>query len=263
MRTAWSLRRNNRAQPTESTRSVTQALNQSLHQIAESLGQDYLPDGWQRVASSTYSRVHHCPARRLYCKQFMPRSPAEQLKAAVRGSRATRARINADTLRLHGFDAPATVHWGQLPNGSEYLFMDELPGHTVRQWLIDTAIGVKGNSRLRLALLRELGTFIGRLHATGFIHGDLRHGNVLAHWQGERFQFALLDNERNQLRSPPPGRMLLRNLMQLNMLTLEQLSLSERRRFFHQWHRQMRHLSQAEADVLALEAYRWAMRRMR
>ena len=94
------------------------------------------------------------------------------------------------------------------------------------------------------------------------MHGDLRPGNVLACRQGERWQFGLIDNESNRRGDPPPGRRLLRNLMQLNMLPTAVVSRSERMRFFRAWRGQMPDLSPLEAKILAAEAFQWAMRRL-
>ena len=63
-------------------------------------------------------------------------------------------------------------------------------------------------------------------------------------------------------KTPPPGRMLLRNLMQLNMLPPRILSRTDRMRFFTAWRRQMRDLDTIEAKLLAAEAYNWAMQRL-
>jgi hypothetical protein len=46
------------------------------------------------------------------------------------------------------------------------------------------------------------------------------------------------------------------------MLTAAELSRTDRWRFFHNWRRQMRELSQPEARLLAIESYRWARRRL-
>jgi hypothetical protein len=101
------------------------------------------------------------------------------------------------------------------------------------------------------------------VHATGFVHGDLRPGNVLAVQTQDGFRFTLIDNERNTRKTPTPGKMLLRNLMQLNMLPRKDLSRTDRMRFLQAWRRQMRDLSPVEAKILASEAYRWALQRMR
>jgi len=215
------------------------------------------------VASSIHTRVAFNAERQLYYKEFLPRGPGESLKALLRGSRATRARRNGEALLQAGIDAPVNIAWGKLPKRREYLYTAAAPGQGITQWLRETLVGREGEQlRRRRQLLRALGAFIGRVHATGFIHGDLRPGNVLACLEMERFRFTLIDNERNVQKIPPPGKMLLRNLMQLNMLLPADLSGTDRMRFFSAWRQQMRDLSRLEARILGVEAYHWAMRRL-
>ena len=85
---------------------------------------------------------------------------------------------------------------------------------------------------------------------------------MLVDQRGDFFQFALLDNERNRRKSPPPGRMLLRNLMQLNMLPANVLCRTDRMRFFRAWRSHLLEYSTPELKLLAAEAYRWSVRRM-
>lgn len=203
------------------------------------------------------------PGRQIYYKEYRARSPAEALKAAVKGSRATRARLNGEALLLAGIDAPPVIFWGTHPNGREFLFMAAVPGAGINEWLQKTLVERTGEQlQLRRQLLHALGTFVGRVHATGFIHGDLRPGNILASQTQDQFRFTLIDNERNTRKTPTPGKKLLRNLMQLNMLPPSVLSRTDRMRFFRAWRRQMRELSPVEAKILAAEAYRWAQQRL-
>lgn len=200
----------------------------------------------------------------IYYKEFLPRSPLEKLKALVKGSRATRARLHSEALLLAGFDAPVNIAWGKLSGGREYLFTHAVAGAGITQWLRFT-LTARDPASLdqRRQLLRELGIFIGRLHATGFIHGDLRPSNVLAVKHAQRFQFSLIDNERNVQQIPPAGKGLLKNLMQLNMLLPTDLTRSDRMRFFKSWRSQMRDHSDTEAELLAVQAYQWACRRLK
>jgi hypothetical protein len=202
--------------------------------------------------------------QRLYYKEFLPRGPFERLKALARGSRGRRARRNGDALRLAGFDAPANLAWGHLPGGREYLITAALPGRGIADWLCGPlAAGDAESLRRRRQLLRALGTFIGRLHAAGFIHGDLRPNNVLAALGEGAFRFALIDNERNVHRRLTPKKRLLKNLMQLNMLPPPALSRADRMRFFLRWRDEMTALPPPEAKMLGAQAWLWAMQRLR
>jgi len=233
--------------------------SEELHEIAQLLSRDRLPPDWELVDSSSHTRVARNRTLRLYYKEFKPRSPAENVKALLRGSRAERARRNGEALLHAGIQAPANVAWGRLEQGREYLFTAEVAGQGIDLWLREA---LSGQLAERDCLLDELGVFVGRVHATGFIHGDLRPGNVLASLEGGRYRFSLIDNERTVRFKVPPGKGLLRNLMQLNMLPPAALSLTARARFFRSWRRQMKDLSRLECGILGAEAYRWAMRRL-
>jgi Lipopolysaccharide kinase (Kdo/WaaP) family len=222
-----------------------------------------LPDNWERVSSSAFTRVALNRKRQLYYKEYQTPSPAATLKAQLKGSRATRARVNAEELLLVGIDAPHNVLWGQLPGGREYLFTVAEPGERIDQWLCETLVQKsKEQLKVRRQLLSELGVFIGRVHATGFIHGDLKPKNILAAKLQDRFRFTLLNNELNRRRIPTPGKLLLRDLLKLNMLPLAHVGRTDRMRFFCAWRRQMRGLEPVEAKILATEAYQRALRRL-
>jgi hypothetical protein len=237
--------------------------NRDYHPQALQLSAEQMPLGWELVASSRHARVARNAAGTLYYKEFLPRGPLESLKALARGSRATRARYHNEALRHSGFDAPTNVAWGKLPRGREYLFSHSVPGRGVADWLL-LELGERQGERLALRrqLLHQLGTFVGRFHAAGFLHGDLRASNVLAELREGNFRFALIDNERNSRQTDAPARGMLRNLMQLNMLPPADLSARDRMRFFTAWRNQLPALSQLEARVLGVEAYHWAIRRL-
>lgn len=222
-----------------------------------------MPDNWERVSSSAFSRVAVNRKQQIYYKEYRARSPAAVLTAQVKGSRAARARINADALLQVGIDAPHNVLWGQLPGSREYLFTVAEPGGGIDHWLSRTLPQrSKEQLLLRRQLLSELGTFVGRVHATGFVHGDLSPSNILAAQLPDRFRFTLLNNERNTRRNPMPGKLLLRDLLQLNILPPSDLGKTDRMRFFCAWRRQMRTLSPVEAKILATETCRRTLRRL-
>jgi hypothetical protein len=237
---------------------------QGLQEIALRLSENELPAGWSWVGSSTSAKVAHCAEQDLYYKEFLPRGPFEALKGLIRGSRATRARKNDLLLDQAGFNVPVNLAWGSLSKRREYLISQSVQGAGITHWLRETLAERTGDTlALRRQLLTQMGIFVGRLHATGFIHGDLRTSNILASLHDDRFSFALIDNERTVHISPPPGKLLLKNLMQLNMLLPSDLTHTDRWRFFMSWRRQMRDLSNLEARILAKESYQWAFKRLR
>lgn len=237
--------------------------SEQLRRCALQIAADELPAGWNIVPCSPLSRVAVNRDQHIYYKEFMYQSPVSRLMARLRGSRATAARRQNDALRYVGIEAPANLAWGKLPGGSEYLFTRAAAGQDVARWLRTTLAARTGDAlTTRRQLLEALGIFIGRVHATGFIPGDLKAGNLLADLTDSGFQFTLVDNEHTVMKLPPPGRMLLSNLMQINLLPPSVLSRTDRMRFFVGWRRQMRELSTIEAKVVAAEAYHWAMRTM-
>lgn len=222
-----------------------------------------LPPGWDWMGSSSSARVARQSPHDIFYKEFLPRGPWEYLKARLRGSRAERARNNSDKLLRAGFNAPRNLCWGSLSRGREYLFTRAVPGEGVTTWLrVRLHERSARHLQQRRQLLRELGTFIGRLHRAGFVHGDLRPSNVLAVMAGERFDFALIDNERTLQGQPPDLRGLKKNLMQLNMLLPSDLTRSDRWRFFQCWRNEMTTLTDQQTRALAADAYRWAMDRL-
>jgi tRNA A-37 threonylcarbamoyl transferase component Bud32 len=250
--------------PEGSDIQTTSTTEENLDEVAGLLSQDQLPEGWSWVGSSATAKVAFHSENKLYYKEFLPRTPLERIKNLLRGSRATRARASDEALRGAGFNAPVNVAWDSLPRHREFLISRSVDGQGITVWLRETLKNRTGATLgLRRQLLTELGLFIGRLHASGFIHGDLRTNNVLAVHKGQRFSFSLIDNERTRHYSPPPGKTLLRNLMQLNMLLPADLTNSDRWRFFLAWQTQNPQFSREEARLLARESYRWAMKRLR
>lgn len=248
--------------PKEQTH-VTDSLNreEDLRRYALQLTAGELPPGWDIVKTSSSCLVACNPSLQVYYKEFPLPSPLDRLAAVLRGSRASRWRKHSEALKYAGIEAPESLAWGKLPNGREYLFTRAAAGRDVATWLRKTLTERRGDALTsRRQLLEALGIFIGRLHATGFLPGDLEPSDVLAELRDDRFQFTLINNEHSVKKLPPPGRMLLKNLMELNLLPPSALTRTDRMRFLVAWRRQMRDLSPIEIKVLAAEAYHWAMR---
>jgi len=157
------------------------------------------------------------------------------------GWRAIRAFRMGRALARAGFSTPAIVAAGRregagllVTRGAEG---EELAVAVARQ---RHALGRKRK------LLREIGTVVGRLHAAGFVHGDLVPSNVLVAARGPVF----LDNDRTRR-----SRFLVwfagrRNLVQLGRFVVPGLTLTDRARVLGAYAR-ARRLSQRRRRRLA------------
>lgn len=234
-----------------------------LHDYAKALSVQELPEGWKPLRNSSRAVIAHHAKLRLFYKEFAPLTPLERLIALVNGSPIERLQRQNKLFHHAGFSVPETLAWGTSINGQEYLFTREATGHSLRTWLSELLVSADADtSMLRRRLLDALGVFTGRLHASGFLPGDMSASEIYAEQIENRFRFTLLNNGKAVKATPPPGRLLLRNLIEVNMLPSEVVSLSERMRVFSAWRRQMRELSPIDAKVIATTAYQSAMQRM-
>jgi lipopolysaccharide kinase (Kdo/WaaP) family protein len=140
------------------------------------------------------------------------------------GRRARRAARLGAALRGAGFVAPETVLLGRR-GGAGLLVMRDVGGTP----LVDAVAGAAGDAGRRRAtrrLLRALGQAVGRLHAAGFVPGDLVPSNVHVVPDG----FAFLDHDRtrrSRLLVRIGGR---RNLVQLGRFVVPGVGMTDRAR---------------------------------
>jgi hypothetical protein len=138
------------------------------------------------------------------------------------GRRALRAHRMACALARAGFGAPETLVVGT--RGDEgVLVTREVEGRGLLDALAERARGAVAAKRV---LLRALGAEVGRLHAAGFVHGDLVPSNVLVGSEG----FVFVDHDRTRR-----ARLLVwwhgrRNLVQLGRFVAAGVTLADRAR---------------------------------
>ncbi len=230
--------------------------NAAFAEIAAQLAADELPAGWELVSRSGRGRVARQVGSNLYYKDYTSPSPAIRWLRQPGGGSVRRTRRQHELLRLSGFNAPEVLATGRACRGVDYIITTAVEGESTALWLRRTTGGEDPASRrLRRDLLRALGTFVGRLHSTGFIHGKLTPENILTAYRGGRFYFALVGNEAGRLQRPPAGKRLLRELAQLSAGAPEALTRADRWRFFLAWRQQHPELGHLEARLLAAQAY--------
>jgi serine/threonine protein kinase len=191
------------------------------------------------VPSSKFAHVYKLAVRfdntnkGVYFKQYLYRSVWDFIKHFVRANRAERAFKAAKMLGENGFDAPAIIAMGEFRYGlyhtTNFLVTLEIEdAKQIHQFISDNKLA----AQTRRELIQAFGQTVGQMHAKGIFHGDLRLGNILARHEKDRWRFFFLDNERTRKFYRLPGRLRLKNLVQVNMPPPASMSNTDRMRFF-------------------------------
>jgi tRNA A-37 threonylcarbamoyl transferase component Bud32 len=212
---------------------------QALLDGGKELREHYRPT---TIQSSKFARVYKFTVRfndvdkGVYFKQYLRRSVWDFIKDFVRAGRAERAFKATEMLGENGFDTPAIIAMGKSGYGlyhtANFLVALEIEdAKHISQFISDNKL----ETRDRRKLIRAFGQTIGRMHAKGIFHGDLRLGNILARQEKDRWRFFFLDNERTRKFYRLPGRLRLKNLVQVNMFPPTAISNTDRMRFFKEY----------------------------
>jgi hypothetical protein len=172
----------------------------------------------------------------LILKQYLNRSFFDILKNSLRPCRAERAFKAGRMLKRYGFFTPDIVAVGRktfagIPTGN-FLITSQVENSVPLYKMLDIDISQKQQ------LIKQFGQTVGRMHAAGIFHGDLRLGNVLVKpvvslsnpKDDNRFVFIFLDNERTRKFKKLPESLRLKNLVQISM-SRENISDSDRMHF--------------------------------
>lgn len=219
--------------------------NDNLEQVL-SAGEKTLQERYQLtpVFSSDTSRVHKFTVRfggverGVYFKQYLCRSAWDFIKHLLRPSRARRAFKATLILEKNGFEAPAVVAMGEWKsdffNRSNFLVTLEAENtKQIYQFIPEGRENLtKEQLRAKRELIRAFGRTVGRMHAAGIFHGDLKLVNVLARQEKNGWRFFFIDNERTKKFYILPPWLRLKNLVQVNMPPRETISSTDQMRFF-------------------------------
>lgn len=174
----------------------------------------------------------------LYLKVYYRWGLCGGIKDLFRDSRAVRALKQGVALTGHGLHAPLAIaageerYLGLLKRA--FLLTAGVRGLPLTQFLRDhCAAGLSaGALRRKRRQIEQLAREIRRMHAMGFVHGDLVPSNILLRAERQGSQFFYMDNDRTRLYPRWfPHRLWKRNLVQLNRFVLPRISLQDRLRF--------------------------------
>jgi hypothetical protein len=226
------------------------------------------------LPSSARSRVHKFTIkvddanREVYIKQYLFKSFLHYLKclflSGIPARRAFRAEV---MLAENGFDVAKTIAMGQCREGffntKNFLatFGIENAVSVRRHILSVTEIKTPQQLADWRGFIRDFGQTIGRMHAKGIFHGDLRVGNVLARQDNNEWRFFFIDNERTKKLPGSPFVLRKKNLVQLNMGPLGIMSGTDRMRFFTAY-RAENQMSDAMAKIIIKATLRRTAQRL-
>jgi RIO-like serine/threonine protein kinase len=209
------------------------------------------------IQSSKFTRVYKLTVgfgngdRVIYYKQYLCRSLWDFIKRFVRANRAERAFKATEMLRESGFDVPSIIALGKFKCGfcrtADFFVTLEIENAgQICRVSSDGGLGIRDKRELILAF----GQTVGRMHAMGIFHGDLRLGNVLAKKEKDRWRFFFIDNERTRKFRHLPCRLRLKNLVQMNMFRDENITDTDRMRFFREYRAQNKEFKVEQAALI-------------
>ena len=196
-------------------------------------------NSFEKVSSSDTAEVYRYSIKLqdgesvLYLKKYPHRSFVDIIKHLFRPSRANRAFKAGLMLQQHGLQTPEIVAFLKKRSGlfstEDILITREMQNATALSSVFNiNQDTITANPKRQI--INELGKTIGRMHAAGISHGDLRSGNVFLSQRSRHPYFIFIDNERTFRYPILPSQLRIKNLVQLNMLR-GNLTQTDRMRF--------------------------------
>ncbi len=169
----------------------------------------------------------------IFVKQLdLAQGVVARAKAMLRSKRSEQVLRTAEALRRDDFGVPDVLLIGEnLATGSEVIVMAEAPGLMLTRWMNPSH---RTDVLVRRAILQRLSAEIGRLHLSGYIHGDLTPYNIFA-TGSHPIAITFIDHEgtgKTSRLSINLARNRLRNLVQLGHFDIPGVSRTDRLRVF-------------------------------
>ena len=203
----------------------------------------------------------------FYFKEFRARGVKDMIRIFFGFTRGRRDVRGGQLISECGFLTPETIVYGVWKNflmKKDFMITREVPGERTYQYFSSRFSSDLSRELVveKRALLKAAGHEIGRLHRCGICHGDLRVGNIIIDGKGSAARFFFVDNEKTRYYKILPKKKRFKNLVQLNMVLLPQLTKPDRLRFFNAYVEENTHLLPKKNDLIK-NVYRTTWRRHR
>ncbi|MGI1679673.1 MAG: lipopolysaccharide kinase InaA family protein [Cellvibrionaceae bacterium] len=206
----------------------------TIAEIADVVG------SWTPVMSSDQAAVYYSKEFSAFVKIFYETRFKHKLKNKLFPFTSRHKRFIDRTKELHDLNIPAPkIITSGIIDRNGYVVTSAFPGMGLGSFftrylsLESKACKIYRWRRNAIGLLGEL---VANLHNAGVAHGDLRPNNILLNCHANTPSFCFIDNERNTKAKQGLSRRLsddavIKNLVQLNMIWLDDVCLSDRFRF--------------------------------
>ena len=197
---------------------------------------DGLAGDWTPVMSSDQAAVYYSVEHSVFAKIFYETRLKHRIKNLLIPSTSRHKRFIDRTNDLHRLNIPTPkiIASGVIENNG-YVVSEAFPGMGLGSFLARYLSPVSKNKSIflwRREAINKLSELIASLHSVGVAHGDLRPNNILLDYLSKVPSFCFIDNERNSSIKPPLTEgAIIKNLVQLNMIWLEDVCLTDRFRF--------------------------------
>lgn len=211
-------------------------------------GREYLQKHFELITipSSHFSRVYKLAVcfnnvdTCVYMKEHLSRGIRDFFKHIMRSGRAKRAFDASLMLQNSGFYAPIVIALlegqpGEFGTNDVMITKEVESAKPILKFLTDSRANQGDALYRRRNLMASFGRTIGKMHAKGIFHGDLRAGNILAGKYKNNLRFFFLDNERTRKFGRLPERLQVKNLVQLQISSMAVISSTDRMRFYKRY----------------------------
>ncbi len=222
---------------------------------------DFAIDDWKPVMSSDQAAVYYSAEHSAFAKIFYETRWKHKLKNFLIPSTARYKRFVDRTNDLHQLNIPAPkiLASGIIQNHG-YVVSEAFPGMGLGFFFARHLSPKSKNKHVilwRREVIKKLGETVAVLHNAGVAHGDLRPNNVLLHCMSRDPSFSFIDNERNSRAQPPlTETAIIKNLVQLNMIWLDDVCLTDRFRFIAYY---FKHIDKKKYLLFANQLYQKRM----
>ena len=206
----------------------------------------------------------------IFCKRFCHGGIINSIKNQLRRSKANMSYFASKEAVKRGIPVPEHIAAiekrtaGFLINS--YLFTRAIIGALPLQHYVKEIFPFGGhyNPKEKQHFIKEIASFIAKVHSAGMIHNDLKATNIIVNKLNNNYVFHVLDLDNVSFKNTVPMSIVVKNLVQLNNDCVYVFGAFDRLRFFvYYLEKAGMKMSRAEKHVLAEKVERLTLKKVK